>query len=44
LELFETALDDVDNDADLVNQVLEVSLDDKSGGPLTIRRYRLPPD
>jgi hypothetical protein len=40
LELFEIALDDLDRDPDLVNQVLEVTLDED--GEVTVRRYGLP--
>jgi hypothetical protein len=39
LELFEQALDEVGSDADLVNQVLELTIDE---GAIDIRRYRLP--
>jgi len=42
LELFEQALDALDENADLVNQVLEVSLDDIGDGEIIIRRYALP--
>ena len=38
-ELFETALDEVSRDSDLINQVLDVTLEDDS---LLIRRYALP--
>jgi len=41
LELFEVALDDLDRDDDLVNQVLEVNLEDLHA-EIEIRRYRLP--
>jgi hypothetical protein len=41
LELFSAALDELDRDPDLVNQVLEVTLD-KEGEDVVIRRYRLP--
>jgi len=39
IELFEQALDELEADADLVNQVLELTLEE---GELHIRRYRLP--
>lgn len=39
LELFEQALDELGSDADLVNQVLEITMDDSV---IDIRRYRLP--
>ncbi len=41
LELFETALDELDHDGDLMNQVLEVSLPD-SGDEIDVLRYKLP--
>lgn len=43
LELFEVALDELDRDDDLVNQVLEVNLEDPDE-EIEIRRYRLPPE
>jgi hypothetical protein len=43
LELFEVALDELDRDDDLVNQVLEVNLEDPDA-EIEIRRYRLPMD
>ena len=43
LELFEVALDELDRDDDLLNQVLEVSLEDPDE-EIEIRRYRLPKD
>jgi hypothetical protein len=39
LELFEQALDELEADADLVNQVLEITWDEDA---LHIRRYQLP--
>jgi hypothetical protein len=39
LELFEQALDELETDADLVNQVLEITWDEEA---LQVRRYRLP--
>jgi Domain of unknown function (DUF5615) len=39
LELFEQALEELEADADLVNQVLEITLDDDA---LHVRRYQLP--
>lgn len=41
LELFEVALDELDRDDDLLNQVLEVNLEDPHA-EIEIRRYRLP--
>lgn len=43
LELFEVALDELDRDDNLLNQVLEVSLEDPDE-EIEIRRYRLPKD
>jgi hypothetical protein len=43
LELFEVALDELDRDDDLLNQVLEVNLEDPEE-EIEIRRYRLPTD
>lgn len=42
LELFETALDELDRDNDLVNQVLEITLAD-SADEIEVLRYKLPP-
>lgn len=42
LELFEIALDELDRDGDLVNQVLEVTLESDGAQDITIRRYVLP--
>jgi len=39
IELFDQAMDEIAADGDLVNQVLEVTLEDDS---LHVRRYRLP--
>ncbi len=39
IELFEQALDELEADADLVNKVLDITLEDEA---LRIRRYRLP--
>jgi hypothetical protein len=39
LELFEQALAELEADADLVNQVLEITWDDDA---LHVRRYQLP--
>ncbi|WP_256570633.1 hypothetical protein [Bradyrhizobium sp. CCGUVB1N3] len=39
VELFEQALDELNADADLVNQVLEITSEDEA---LHVRRYRLP--
>ena len=41
LELFEVALDELDRDGDLLNQVLEVNLEDPDE-EIEIRRYQLP--
>ena len=43
LELFGVALDELDRDSDLLNQVLEVILEDLDE-EVEIRRYRLPTD
>jgi hypothetical protein len=42
-ELFEIALDELDRDNDLVDQVLEISLPD-SGDEIDVLRYKLPPE
>ena len=42
LELFETSLDELDRDDNLVNQVLEINLSD-SGDEIEVLRYKLPP-
>ncbi len=42
LELFELALDELDRDRDLINQVLEVTLEVVGDQEITIRRYALP--
>jgi hypothetical protein len=39
LELFEQALDELESDIDLVNQVLEITMDESA---IDIRRYQLP--
>lgn len=39
LELFEQALDELESDADLVNRVLEITMDEST---IDIRRYQLP--
>ena len=41
LELFEVALDEIDRNSDLVNQVLEITLLD-SDGEIEVDRYKLP--
>jgi len=41
MEMFEEVLDELANNADLVNEVLEITLED--GEDLHILRYRLPP-
>ncbi len=43
LELFEVALDELDHDDNLLNQVLEVNLEDPDE-EIEVRRYRLPTD
>jgi hypothetical protein len=43
-ELFEVVLDEVDHDGDLVNQVLEVTLETANDDELLIQRYKLPED
>lgn len=42
VELFEIALDVLDNDDDLINQVLEITLEDAEEASLDIVRYALP--
>ena len=42
IELFEQALDELDANEDLVNQVLEISLEDDD--TLRVLRYALPRD
>jgi hypothetical protein len=42
IEMFEQVLDELTDDADLVNQVLEITLED--GEEFHILRYRLPPE
>ena len=42
LELFAIALDEIDSDRDLVNRVLEVTLEGGGDQDITIRRYALP--
>jgi hypothetical protein len=42
LELFEVALDELDRDLDLVNQVLEITLEAGEDAAITVRRYALP--
>ncbi len=39
IELFDQAMDELDADSDLVNQVLEITLENDC---LHVRRYRLP--
>ncbi len=43
LELFEVALDELDRDDDLLNQVMEVNLEDPDE-EIEIRRYQFPTD
>ncbi len=43
LELFEAALDELDRDNDLVNQVLEITLPDPAD-EIEVLRYKLPAD
>jgi hypothetical protein len=42
MELFEVALDDLDADPDLVNRVLEVTLENAGDEEIRIVRYALP--
>lgn len=42
LELFEIALDTLEADSDLVNQVLEITLGDLKDADISVRRYALP--
>jgi len=42
LELFEVALDDLDAQPDLVNQVLEISLENSIDEDIRVVRYALP--
>ncbi len=42
LELFEIALDDLDDNPDLVNHVLEVTLEKINDSEIKVIRYRLP--
>ena len=42
IKLFETALDELDQNSDLINQVLEITLDDANDAEFTIIRYELP--
>ena len=44
LELFEAALDALAEDDELINQVLEATLDDAQASEIRIVRYALPPD
>ncbi len=43
LELFEIALDELDRTPDLVNQVLEITLEGGQDAEVAVRRYGLPP-
>ena len=42
IKLFETALDELDQNSDLISQVLEITLDDANDAEFTIIRYELP--
>jgi hypothetical protein len=42
-ELFSEVLDELDTDADLTNQILEVTLEDGEAG-IQIERYKYPAD
>ena len=42
IKLFETGLDELDQTCDLINQVLEITLDDANDAEFTIIRYQLP--
>ena len=44
LELFKAALDALDEDADLVNRVMEVTIEDTGDVEVIIVRYALPPE
>jgi hypothetical protein len=44
IKLFETGLDELDQNCDLINQVLEITLDDANDAEFTIIRYELPSD
>ena len=44
IKLFETGLDELDQNCDLINQVLEITLDDANNAEFTIIRYELPSD
>lgn len=43
LKLFETALDEIDRNGDLINQVLEITLTELGEG-IQVLRYKLPAD
>jgi hypothetical protein len=43
-DLFEVALDEIDRDDDLVNMVLEVTLETTESDEIIIDRYALPTD
>ena len=42
LELFEAKLDEFADNEDLINQVLEITLDDDEASDIVMRRYKLP--
>ena len=42
IKVFETALDELDQNSDLINQVLEITLDHANDAEFTIIRYELP--
>ncbi|WP_096701065.1 DUF5615 family PIN-like protein [Magnetospirillum sp. 15-1] len=42
MEMFEVALDEIDTQPDLVNQVLEVSLENDADAEMRVARYALP--
>jgi hypothetical protein len=44
LEMFGVALDELDREADLTNQIMEINLDTWDDDSFEIRRYRLPDD
>ena len=43
-ELFEAVLDEIDEDVDLVNMVLEVTLETSESDEIIVERYALPTD
>ena len=43
-ELFDAALDEIDRDGDLVNMVLELTLETARSDEIVVDRYALPTD